>query len=515
MPSSSARFPASTLLRTGAVRAGLLTALACVLSSVVPARAEAPGGAPAASLEELLASVAKDKLFTVAKLGLQVVNLRTGEEVFARNADTALIPASTMKIVTSAAALKRLGPGYRFTTDISIDGEVDASGKLQGNLYVRGHGDPTMVIEKLWKLVYDIKLYGIEQIEGDVVFDESFFDTNYELPGWDKLSDEQEGPSYFPSLGALSLNTNTVGLVIRPGPSIGSPARVVFETPASDYLSVDNQLKTGSSNSRYWFDIDREMKDGKLDFKIEGSVPSDQEEEREYRTILDPTAYFMGEFHDLMRERGITITGRYRRGTAPTNADIVMQVRSPPLAQIVADMDKYSYNFHAEQVLKTLGAEVVGPPGTTEKGLQVVREYFTEIGVEPSDYHVVNGSGLSRDTWFHPSALTALLVDMAHDDKVGSEFTSALSIAGVDGTLARRLRDDPARMRGKTGTLDGVHCLAGYIDAADGERYAFAFLANGDRATSASVKSLQDRFARALLDAPPGAATADGGDDED
>ena len=131
------------------------------------------------------------------------------------------------------------------------------------------------------------------------------------------------------------------------------------------------------------------------------------------------------------------------------------------------------------------------------------------------DYEIRNGSGLSRDTVFHASALTALLVDMAHDEKVGSEFNSALAIAGVDGTLSRRLREDPSRMRGKTGTLDGVHCLAGYIDAADGERYAFAFLANGDRATSASVKALQDRFARALLDAPPGAATADGSDSED
>ncbi len=497
------------------LRVGLIAALAVALDPVSAALADPTSSAPATTLEELLAPVAKDKLFTVAKLGLQVVNLRTGEEVFARNADTALIPASTMKIVTSAAALKRLGPNYRFTTDIYIDGEVDGSGKLQGNLYVRGHGDPTLVIEKLWKLVYDIKLYGIEEIEGDVIFDETFFDASYELPGWDKLSDEREGPSYFPSLGALSLNTNTVALVIRPGATVGSTARVVLETPASDYITVDNQLKTGSDRSRYWFDIDRTMKDGKLDFKIEGSVPSDQEVEREYRTILDPTANFMASFHDMMRQQGIDVSGRYKRGLAPSSADIIMQLRSPPLAQIVADMDKYSYNFHAEQVLKVLGAEVLGPPGTTEKGLQVIRDYFTEIGVEPGDYHLVNGSGLSRDTYFRPSALTALLVDMAHDEKVGSEFNAALAIAGVDGTLSRRLREDPAKMRGKTGTLDGVHCLAGYIDAADGERYAFAFLANGDRATSASVKALQDRFARALLASPPGAATADGSDAED
>jgi D-alanyl-D-alanine carboxypeptidase/D-alanyl-D-alanine-endopeptidase (penicillin-binding protein 4) len=481
-----------------------------------PAHADPPGGpAPAHSLEELLGPVAKDKLFTLAEVGLQVVNLRTGEEVFARNADTALIPASTEKVITAATALKRLGPGYRFTTDIYTDGEVDGSGKLQGNLYVRGHGDPTLVVEKLWKLVYDIKLYGIEQIQGDVVFDDSFFGSDYSLHGWDKASDIEEGPSYFPTLGALSLDTNTVALVIRPGATLGADARVQLETPASDYVTLDNTMTTGSASSRYWFDIDRSMEDGKLKFEIKGSVPFDHTVEREYRAVQDPTAHFSAAFHDMMRQQGISVSGHYRRGLAPSTADIILQLRSQPLAQIVADMDKYSYNFHAEQVLRAVGAEVMGVPGTTEKGIQVVKDYLTEIGVDPSEYNIVNGSGLSRDAWVHPTVLTAILVDMARDDKVSAEFESALSIAGVDGTLARRLRDDPARMRGKTGTLDGVHCLAGYVDAADGERYAFAFLANGQRATSATVKVVQDRFARALLNAPPGAATADGSDDAD
>nr|MBA2321331.1 D-alanyl-D-alanine carboxypeptidase [Deltaproteobacteria bacterium] len=167
-----------------------------------------------------------------------------------------------------------------------------------------------------------------------------------------------------------------------------------------------------------------------------------------------------------------------------------------------------------EQVLRALGSEVLGAPGTAEKGVAVVEGYLTEIGLEPADYHLVNGSGLSRSISFRPSAMTAVLMDMAHDTKVGPEFESSLAIAGVDGTLSRRIREDPARMRGKTGTLDGVHCLAGYLDASDGERYAFAFFANGDRATSASVKALQDRMARALLASPPGQATADNSDED-
>ncbi|MBA2319548.1 MAG: D-alanyl-D-alanine carboxypeptidase/D-alanyl-D-alanine-endopeptidase, partial [Deltaproteobacteria bacterium] len=335
-------------------------------------------------IEELLAPVAKDRLFSMARVGVQIVNVRTGEEVFARNADTALIPASTMKVVTAATALKRLGTGYRFTTDIAVDGELDASGKLQRNLYVRGHGDPTLTLEKLWKMVYDLKLYGIEQIQGDIIFDESFFGTNYALTGWDKASDLKEGPVYFPSIGALSLNTNAAGLVIRPGATVGAPARLTLETPAADYITLDNQLKTGSSNSRYWFDIEREIEDGgKLKFTVTGSVPLDREVEREFRSVVDPTAHFIAAFREQVRTHGITLTGRYRRGTVPGDAEIIQQLRSPPLAQILADMDKYSYNFHAEQVLRALGSEVLGAPGTAEKGVAVVEGYLTEIGLEP------------------------------------------------------------------------------------------------------------------------------------
>ncbi len=489
----------------------LAVCLAAMPSWTSSALADPAPQAP--SVDVLLEPLLKDRLFAVADLGVQFVNIRTGEEVFAKNADKAMIPASTMKVLTAATALKRLGPGYRFTTDILLDGEVDGAGKLQGDLIIRGHGDPTFVVEKLWKLVYDIELFGIREIEGDVIFDDSFFDAVAALPGWDKEADEREGPTYFATLGALSLNTNTAALVIRPGAAVGASAKVQFETPSGDYLALDSQMKTGASGSRYWFDINRETEDDKLKFVVTGSVPAGQVVEREYRTVLDPTAHFMGAFHDMMRQRGITISGRYRRGSTPSSADIAMQVRSQPLSQILADMDKYSYNFHAEQVLKAVGAEVLGPPGTTQKGLDVVRSYLAELGVEGSGVRLVNGSGLSRDVRMAPSVLTALLMDMAHDPKVGSEFAATLAIAGVDGTLARRLKEEPARLRGKTGTLDGVHCLAGYLDAADGERYAFAFLANGDRATSATVKALQDRFARALLQAPPGAATADGGDD--
>jgi len=402
-------------------------------------------------------------------------------------------------VVTSATALKVLGPSYRFTTDIYTDGTVDASGTLKGNLYIEGHGDPTMVVEKLWKLVGDLKHEGIERVEGNIVFDEDFHAGGYALPGWNKPEDIKRGPSYFATLSALSLNFNTAALVVGPGAEVGKPAKVRLETPAGSAVKVENETKTVASNGRRGVVIDRAVADdGTTVFTVKGTIPQLSDHDKYYRTVGDPTAQFIGAFRHLMGQHGIEVTGRYRRGDTPSDADRLMSVRSRSLATILMDMNKLSNNFIAEQVLRTLGAEVEGE-GSAEKGLVVVRRYLEELGVDASGLAMVNGSGLSRSAALQPSVLTAILVDMARDPQVGQEFASSLAIAGYDGTLWSRLRDDPGRLRGKTGTIDGVHCLAGYVEDGKGKRYAFAFMVNEHGGRVRSVKALHDRFARTMF----------------
>jgi len=451
--------------------------------------------------EAVLSPLTHDRLFRASKVGVDVRSVQSGESVFSREAERGLVPASTTKVVTAATALRTLGPAYRFTTDIYADGPVDQAGVLQGNLYIQGHGDPTLVVERLWKLVYDLKLEGVNRVAGDVIFDEGYFDTEYQLPGWDKARDLAEGPSYFATSSALSLNFNTVAIVVAPGTEVGKPARVLLETPAGGYVTLDNEVLTAAAGSRRRLDIDREVRQDGMTFSVTGVVASDDEARRYYRTVADPTAHFMAAWAEMEKVHGIEVSGAHRRGGVPAGASLLIQHRSVPLTAVLMDMNKYSNNFMAEQVLKAVGAETGGAPGSTAKGVEAVQSYLDDLEVPRDSYTVVNGSGLSRQTSLPPSVLTAVMVDMARDEKVGSEFRTSLSIAGWDGTLWRRLRDDPARVRGKTGTIDGVHCLTGYVTAADGELYAFSFLVNDLRGGSSPAKRLHDRFLRRMFNA--------------
>ncbi len=471
-------------------------AVTAVTASDVAEAAPAP-----VDFEALLGPITRDRLFRVCQVGLQVTDVTTGQPVFSHRAEHGLVPASTTKVLTAAVALRTLGPAHRFTTDVFATGEVDAAGVLDGDLYVQGHGDPTLVVEKLWKLVYDLKVEGIREIRGDVVFDEGYFDTEYQLPGWTKPRDLREGPSYFATSSALSLNFNTVALVVAPGTEVGQAARVGLETPASRYVTVENEVLTGPVGSRRRLDIDREATEGGMTFTVTGVVPADDTVKKYYRTVADPTAHFMAAWQDLEETHGIAVKGRHRRGSVPAAARLLYQHRSVPLTAVLMDMNKYSNNFMAEQVLKTVGAETAGLPGTTAKGLDVARGYLDELGVARDTYTLVNGSGLSRDASLPPDLLTRVMVDMARDPRVGAEFRTSLSIAGWDGTLWARLREDPARVRGKTGTIDGVHGLTGYVTAADGHLYAFSFLVNDLRGGASPARRLHDRFLRRMFNA--------------
>lgn len=496
-----------TLLRAAAV------AVAVVALPVAPAMAEDPAAvavADAASpseLEELLAPLQQDRVWRNSEVGLHVVRVSDGATVFTRDGDVPRVPASTMKIVTAAAALDALGPSYRFTTDVLTDGPIDAAGVLHGNLYIKGTGDPSMVIEEMWRLVADIKLEGVERVGGDLVFDEDFFGPEHHMVGWDKPEDLALGPSYFPELSALSVNFNTAAVVVGPGLEVGGPAKAVLETPIrGDLIEIDNQAVTGAAGSRRRLVVEREVDGAKMKLIVTGSIPADDRPTRSYRAVPDPTAYYIAVFRQLLQTHGVQVSGRARQGSTPRAAELLLQKRSPPLSTLLGDMSKYSNNFYAEQILRAVGAESHGLPGTTESGLQVVHAYLDGLGVAPEDGALVNGSGLSRESRLKPSLLTAVLVDMAEDWQVGHEFVASLAIGGRDGTLWRRLRDDPGRLRGKTGTLDGVHCLTGYLTDAAGELYAFAFLVNDLEGGTSGARRLHDRFARSVLDV--GADTA-------
>lgn len=485
----------------------------------VPAAPEtvAPAPAvPASVIAAALATIDQDPIFTSAVVSVQVVNVATGAPLYAWGNDKALLPASTMKLLTSATALRTLGPAYRFPTWIKHDGELGGDGVLAGNLYVMGQGDPTMVVERMWRLLQDLKLHGVREIKGDVVFDDSYFADTTLVPGWDKDDDIADGPTYFAPLGALSVNYNIANIVVRPGAGVGQPAVAEFDTP-TPVIVLDNQLTTGRERSRKWIKVERtvDAESGKIaTFKLTGNIPADAEPDNVYRTLADPLGNYMGTFESLAKQVGIKVKGKFRPGTTPADSALVMRSESEPLANILAEMEKHSNNFMAEQILRAVGAETKGLPGTTAKGAAVIGEYLTALGVPEGDYHLVNGSGLSRDILLRPSHIDKVLVDMWNNHEVGTEYVNALSVGGRDGTLWARFREDgmEGRVRGKTGTLGGVHCLAGYVRAVDGETYAFSFLVNDIDGALTRARRAHDRLVLAL--AGVNTNLADSGDAE-
>ncbi len=486
----------------------LIFCLLLVFAALLPAAYGQEGAvdAPKASpIAEALDPLLEARLFSSASVGIQVVDVDSGEEVWSHQPDVALVPASVTKVLTAAVALRTLGSGFRFQTDVLGGGEISPEGVLQGNLYVLGGGDPTLVVEDIWKIQRDLGTLGIVEIDGSLVFDDTGYSDNGLIPGWNKGVDEANGPAYFAPLGALSVNQNTTCLVIGPAAEAGLPARVDLETPSAA-VEIINQTTTGSARSRAWLKVEREVsKDGlSVAFTVSGNVPLGAESSRVYRSIADPTAHFISVFERMLKDRGVKWKGKAVRGTVPSDAVLLVRHRSDALNSVLSVMNKQSSNIVAEQVLKTVGGASSRAPGSTTSGIEVMAGYLESLGVPRGEFNLVNGSGLSRDILMRPSHLTAVLVDLYHDKRVGPEFQASLAVAGVDGTLRRRLGSgDAAMMRGKTGSLNSVFCLAGYIHAGDGRTYAFAFLVNGFSGSTSPVRALQDRFTEALLALPP------------
>jgi D-alanyl-D-alanine carboxypeptidase/D-alanyl-D-alanine-endopeptidase (penicillin-binding protein 4) len=429
--------------------------------------------------------------------GVHVVHLESGEEVYGWNADLPLMPASTMKVVTAATSLATLGPSYTFTTGVWRTGAVD-DGVLDGDLVLVGGGDPTMTVERLWRLLREVRQDGVETVTGDLVFDDGFFDEPPVIPAWDSRRDMEEGPTYFPGISALELEFGQTGILVRPGPRIGAPAVVETEIPAGDYVKVDNGLVTGRSRSRSRVDLERVVGEGTLTFALDGVLSSGAAPLRFRRAVPDPTAFTMAAVHELLDDVGITVRGTLRRGALPKGSRLVERAWSPPLGSVLADMNKHSSNFIAETVVRTLGAEELGH-GTTDAGLDVLRAHLDALGVDRETYRLANGSGLTRAARVPARLLTTVLRADGIDPKTGPELMSSLSIGGRDGTLRNRFDGAEGQVRGKTGTLADVHALAGYFEADDGEVYAFAFLANDVEGGVYQVKSTIDDFLTALF----------------
>ncbi len=433
----------------------------------------------------------KRQCVRLGRLGLYIRSISTAQTLYSHNAARKRIPASNVKLFTAAAALARLGPDYRFATDFYAKGKV-RGGVLRGDLYLKGYGDPLFVHEKMRDLVRRLKLRGVRRIEGDLVADASFFDDRKYGRGW------RVGRSIRPYLaphGALSLNFGLANVLVSPGDGVGAPARVYLEPP-SRALRLRAKVKT--TRRRLKIRLGRKRSKGVDVVQVSGSFPA-RSRTRRYRVpVTDPAAFTAGAVAAEFKRQGIALKGKIRRAATPPDAKLLSRHLSPPLSEVVSGLNKFSNNFVAEQVLKTMGAETHGAPGTAEKGLRVVRDFLLSAGVSAKEIALADGSGLSRMNRSSPRALTTLLEAAHNDFRLRPEFMASLAVFGVDGTVRKRRRRgvDSRRIRVKTGLLNGVRAFSGYAAARNGEILAFSVIMNGN---ACRPKNLTGALVRAMV----------------
>jgi D-alanyl-D-alanine carboxypeptidase/D-alanyl-D-alanine-endopeptidase (penicillin-binding protein 4) len=461
-------------------------------------RATAPTGTPAdrqkwlaSRIDEIVGGAGLGR----AKVGVAVTEVDTGRAVYSKNEAALYNPASNVKLVTTASALATLGPEFRWKT--VLYGEQLSGGTIKGNLYLKGFGDPSLVGEDLWKMASDLASAGVHKVDGDLAIDDSYFDDVRVGPGFEQKSEDL--PFRAPA-GAVSLNYNACSIHVLPGDKEGAAGRVVVE-PASPYFVVVNESHTIASGHSALTIASKEKED-KTEISVDGKIKSGDTGHVEYRRVAHPDLYAGYSLRELLARRGIKVAGKIVRGNVPSSARVLVTHYSAPLGVLVRDVNKRSNNFMAEQLLKTLGAETGGKPGTWPKGVDAVAKFLDALGIPRSDYKMTNGSGLYDSNRFTPNQFVTLLRTAYRDFRFAADFVGSLSLAGADGTIGHRMEGTGAEryVRAKTGTLAGVSCLSGYAGAPGRMPLAFSILMNDVPDSSATdARRAQDAIAEALV----------------
>jgi D-alanyl-D-alanine carboxypeptidase/D-alanyl-D-alanine-endopeptidase (penicillin-binding protein 4) len=471
------------------------TACALVLQAGAAGAACSGADLPGAPLPARLAALLRAPALNPDETAVVLLRLPDGHEVFSRNVDRPLKPASAVKVLTTAAALALLKPEYVFETQILADAPIDGAGVVAGNLYLKGYGAPDLVGEAWWLMARRLASLGLRRVEGDLVADDTYFDPVRRPPGWPAPTADSW---YNAPVGALSCNFNVVTVRVDPSPIAGARPDVTLE-PIGSFFQVLNRATTttGPTSLR----VTRAYEDGQNTLVIAGAIRRGGGPVTFNRGVEDPPLYAAHTFRELARAAGIEIRGATQTGAVPEAARPLHRHESRPLGALVRDMNKNSNNFMAENLLKTLAAQFVGVPGTTAAGIEVVKTYLAGIGVDPAGARLADGSGLSEDNLLTAGLLGAVLARIHDDFEIGPDLIASLPIGGADGTLGERYGGDEGRrrVRAKTGRLAGALSLAGYAANREGRLFAFAILANRPRGTVEAVHRAIDRLVEEIV----------------
>lgn len=439
----------------------------------------APAGAD--TLPAPVRAALRDAGLPPSSLGIWVQDTEARQAVLRVGAEHAMNPASTMKLVTTYAALELLGPAYRWKTETYAGGPLLA-GALNGDLILKGYGDPKLTLENFWLLLRDLRQRGVRDIRGSVVLDQSYFAATTHDPG---AFDNEPLRAYNTAPQALLVNFNAIRIRLLPE---GQAIRVVPD-PAPSSLKVVSHIEMMSGPCGDWREgIASEVAATGAErvLTLRGRFSPACGEKSFNLNLLPNGSYVESVFRLLWMELGGTLGGGVGAGEVQPGALLLARHDSPPLADVIRDINKFSNNVMARQLFLTLGAESAGPPATPRKAAAAIESWLTAKALDFPELVLENGSGLSRLERISPGHLGALLVS-ASNSPVFAEFESSLPIVAVDGTMKKRLQDHAVAGHAhiKTGSLDGVRSVAGYVFDARGRRMAVVAMVNHPRASAA------------------------------
>jgi D-alanyl-D-alanine carboxypeptidase/D-alanyl-D-alanine-endopeptidase (penicillin-binding protein 4) len=428
-----------------------------------------------------------------------VKSLDTGETLYSLNARKLVMPASNMKIVTLAAAAEVLGWDYRFTTTLETTGPIQ-DGVLAGDLCIRSTGDPTINTREkrgeavLTEWLNALKAGGIRRIDGRIIGDDQAFDDEGLGDGW---SWDYLQYGYAAPVGALQFNENTARLAVAPGLKAGDPANVTI-TAGSGFTIVNRSI-TGPEKSEEVIDYRRHPYQPILE--VTGSVPLGGPAATRNVAVLNPTIYFAQALRDALTNGGIEVTGEaadlddvvHEFNESPPARRVLVTTQSPPLREMATVLMKVSQNLYAETLLKAMGT-TDGGVGTTGAGRAAARRAFDGWGVARDSYQMTDGSGLSRSNYVSSEMILTLLERMHRDERHRDAFMATLPIAGKDGTISTRMRRSLAEGNAvaKTGSINNVRSLSGYVRTRDGEMLAFSIIANDFTVPASTITWIAD-----------------------
>jgi D-alanyl-D-alanine carboxypeptidase/D-alanyl-D-alanine-endopeptidase (penicillin-binding protein 4) len=438
-------------------------------------------------------ALATDAHLLDAQIGIAVLDVATNKLLASSNEHLPLNPASNAKLFTAAASLALMHADHRFET-VLLGSAHDA--EVTGNLVLRGHGDPSLTTADLFAMAEDLHGQGIRRVTGDIIVDQRNFDEQTTPPAFEQKP--SEWAAFRAPVSAVALNENTITLTVRPG-APGEAAHASFDPPG--FVDADGSVMTGDDGADT-VGLELIPAGQKMSAKLSGKIGSDSRYARYTRRVEDPTLLAGFALKAMLEQVGIKVQGDVKAGPGKATS-LLAKHQSRPLSDLLYELGKQSDNFYAEMIFKSISGETKSRPARSADSATLVLDWVNKAGAGDNGLVIKNGSGLYDANRVTPFSVVELLRAAWIDSTIQPEFVSQLSIGGVDGTLHKRFHDLRARrvVRAKTGTLDDVIALSGYVEGAPGKSpLAFSILVNHAPGKVSEARTAMDELVEKIVD---------------